>query len=148
MGDVPYQWIRSDLFMFHISSYGNEFKVTGSWWIACKNHHPLISAWYSILLAYWKKEKTLVDYFLLHKLLRALVDEHSQYKDMIDDMLYYETGSTHLLRKQMNNCYNEMVWNKIKNTCPVQKLTYKRDIQCNKKVNSFYDYCLSISTFD
>lgn len=146
MGNVPYQWIKSELFMFHISSYGNEFKVTGSWWITCKDHHPLITAWYSILLEYWKNENTLVDYFLLHKLLRALVDEHSQYKDMIDNMFYFETGPTHLLRKQMDNQYNETVWNKIKETCPIQKLTYKRENTHDKTDNSFYAYCCNLST--
>lgn len=138
MGKIPDAWYKKGFFMFDISDKANEFKLLGSWWIACEPGNKLIREIRDCLFKYWSQENVLCDYFLFHKLLTKLIRTDENNYAIYANKSYFETGHTHVLRKYFKCNYDSSTWNEITRLCPVQKLSWK--VNYTRVKGSFYDY--------
>ena len=86
---------------------------------------------------YWKNHSILIDYFLIDYMISIGYNEISDIKNQIDKN-QYNNEDVNLLMENINNIYDDKLYKKIIRDNPIQKLSYKRDIE--KKGNTFYDY--------
>ena len=86
---------------------------------------------------YWKNNSILIDYFLIDYMISIGYNEISDIKNQIDKN-QYNNEDVNLLMENINNIYDDKLYKKIIRDNPIQKLSYKRNIE--KKSNTFYDY--------
>ena len=94
---VP-QWIEeADVFIFRDGPRFTPQKFIQSCFMRAKKGHPLYKAWLDFLSEYWLHEDTTIDYFLLHFMLRFLVDNNKEVNRLFYEMPQVPQTPTHLL---------------------------------------------------
>lgn len=123
-GEVP-DYMTKEFFVFKQSPQLRECHSYGNWWIAAPAGCELIMDQMSYLLGYWKNEDTLMEYCLFHVIFRKIIDNNSQYKQMIDGIPTRITDQTHALLKNYDREYDDKTWECMKQLSPVFKCSYK-----------------------
>lgn len=138
MGDVPGFMTSNPLFSFNVSKYGREFKLSCSWWLAAKERQPVIVEVRNVLYEYWKHENALIDYFLLHKIFKKVIERKNDYVATWNNKPYIEVGHSHILANYLNDQFDNNKLNEIKKLSVVQKLSYK--VKLTDHPNTFFNY--------
>lgn len=123
---VPDWIINSDLFMFAAGDKITPTTLVQSCFIRAKKNHPLLKAWRDIIFEYWKTENQLIDYFLLHYLLRYLVENNSSASELFNKIPYVEQDPTHVLwYKYRDHTYSEKLFFEATKDTFFQKTNFK-----------------------
>ena len=138
MDAVPHFMTSNSLFCFNVSKYGLEFKLGGSWWMAAEEKQPIIVETRNVLYEYWKHENLLIDYFLLHKIFKKIIERKNEYLVIWNNKPYIEVGHTHILHAYLNKPFDLNKLNEIKSLSVVQKLTHKMEFA--DQPNTFFNY--------
>ena len=131
--ELPKYFYDSELFMFadHVA---NEIPNIQSSYISAYSGSKILLLTQKYLYTYWQKENYLLNYSLFH-LFFQLAEE--RYPDEWNKVYKYPNHSTHILRKSILKPFDKKEYKHIKDVCPIQKLTYKKDYTNIK--NTFYE---------
>lgn len=139
---TPPNIATADFFAFSVpndSFYAN-FHLTSSWYMQAIPNHVIIKNLKNALFNYWQQENTLIDYFLLHLLLKGLVDNHPLLDNMWKNTPQLSNKAPHVLQFKLLDTYNQAILNEIKHNTTIHKLTYK--ISPNKDHNTYLNVLL------
>lgn len=140
---VPSKIMDANFFAFAVpndSAYTN-YHLTSSWFIHAKPNHLIIKSLKHALFNYWKNENILINYFLLHLLLRGLVDSNPKLNELWKTTPLIFNKAPHELQFNLLNTFNQNKLDDIKKNSTIHKLTYKIDIAENH--NTFLNALLN-----
>lgn len=97
-----------------------------SCFIRAKKGSFLCDAWYQLCVEYWKKEIKKLDYFQLHLMFKALVENERTAKDLFEQMPHIaEDDIQQLIGNKLLEKFDPNEWSRIKEVSFFQKTTYK-----------------------
>ena len=112
------------------------------------NKHAIIKTNNKILMAtrylcyeYWKRNDSMVDYFLLHNFMSIVLEYYSEdWKKIIPK----DNATPHELLLRLFEEYDERIWNAIKGQASFHKLSYKFDVEYIYIKNTYYEVIFKI----
>lgn len=126
---IPVEIGSSSFFAFEVpqESYYTDFHLTSSWFIHAKPNHLLLKALKQALFNYWQSEQELIDYFLLHLLLKGIVDHNPELHRLWSNTPHISNKEPHALQFCLLETFDQVKFNEITSHCAIHKLTYKID---------------------
>lgn len=136
--NYPAYMFDSDLFMFQNLKPGLDGHSTriSSWFMTATTNHPILLLTRALLYHYWEKNNDLVDYFLLHDFLELAIET---YPKEWNKVVPFSNSTPHILLLRLFEDYDENIWNALKDTCSIHKLTYKFDKEKELLKGSYYE---------
>lgn len=137
-GYIPTEILDSDLFMFQElkpGSDGHSLPIS-SWFIVSKPNHPILLATRALLYEYWKRNRSLIDYFLLHHFINISKEYFEQLWKKVPK---YSNSLPHLLQLELFEEYSETRLQEIYRLTSIHKLSYKFTEKDILKENTFFD---------
>lgn len=137
--DFPKSFFDSEIFFYQKIKPGSNGDGLGvsSWFIHAKPEQEIIMNTREMLLEYWKKNKTLKDYFLFHYFLSISRDYYESSNRQVPK---FSNSSPHLLLLELNDKYEENRFNDICKMTSIHKLSYK---DLPKQGDTMYDYIIN-----
>ena len=134
--DIPEYFFDSDLF-FQSLKPGRDGKATycSSWLMNAKTNNKVLMATRELCYEYWRRNKKMDDYFLLHDFLAIVLDK---YEDEWKKIIPRDNATPHILLLRLFDEYDERLWTAIRNQTPFHKLSYKFDPQQTNKDGTYY----------
>lgn len=141
---VP-QWIEeSDLFIYACGDVITPHKLIQSCFMRARQGHPLMGALREFLYEYWRNEKKLADYFLLHYMFRFLVENNQEAARLFGEMPVVHQDPTHVLwHKNRDKPYSDALYLESTQGTFFQKTTFKCKSAVNPKPGSVADYIIN-----
>lgn len=99
--------------------------LMSSWLLSAQPGHPLVTAWREALYAYWRENRTLIDYFLIHHMFEALITLDSEFRKTWEAAPYLSSYVAHTLQNVLSEPFSAERFAEIRAATPVHKLTYK-----------------------
>ena len=121
-GPMPVDIAASPFFAFTRPS---DPMLLASWFIRSSAGHPLAVCCRDVLLAYWSREESLCDYFLVHHVFEALVTYHSSLRRLWTSTPCYPFEPPHILQSMLMNDYEAGPVAEVLKQMWIHKLTYK-----------------------
>jgi hypothetical protein len=121
-GPVPVDLAESPFFAFTRPS---DPMLLASWFIRSSAGHPLAVCCRDVMVAYWSREESLCDYFLVHHVFEALVTYHSSLRKLWTSTPCYSFEPPHLLQRMLLNDYEAEPVAEVLKQIWIHKLTYK-----------------------
>ena len=139
--NIPDYFFDSNLFFFQSLKPGRDGKALyiSSWLMSAKTNNKVLMATKELCYAYWKRERVIKDYFLLHSFFSIVLD---RYKDEWDKVVPRDNAAPHILLLRLFEKYDEKTWNVIKEQTPFHKLSYKFDMDKKSLANTYYQNVL------
>ena len=138
--DYNKEFYDKPLFVFKNMLKEDKSMVCSSWFITSESNNPIISLTRDLLFEYWKKQKVLVNYFLVHIFFTIATEK---YPKIWKDVHTYSNVSPHILQFEMLDSYNNERWEEIKEISSIHKLTQKINEKDNKK-DSYFNYIIKM----
>lgn len=137
-GEIPQYVIDSDLFFFRTLKPGLNGHSAGlsSWFISAKTNSKILIAVKEMMYEYWKNNKHLIEYFLLHNFLQLALDKFPEEEFK---MVKSSNCTPHILQLDFFRPYNKGLYDSMKEQSFVHKLSYKFDEDDMNKKGSYYD---------
>lgn len=128
-GSMPEYVTSSNLFMFRGSWLQPGQTVASNWFLASAPQHPIMCNMQNLLIAYWQNETYLRDYYIFHILLKILVEQHEQSRNLFQSMTYQQNVDVHtLMFRAASEPYSEQLKKDIQLHSTIHKLSYKNGI--------------------
>lgn len=136
--DIPEYMTDSDLFFFQCLKPGRDghSHITSSWLISAKTNNKILSATRELCYEYWKKNNSLIDYFLLHDFIAMVLEFYP--KDWLN-IVPRDNAAPHILYLRLFEQYDENIWQSIQAQTPFHKLSYKFQQGQEKIPGTYYD---------
>lgn len=125
-GKIPRMYLDGNIFVFRWSLLDQSVLQMSSWWMQAVKGEKIISDVRKMLFSYWKQEKDLKNYFLLHIIFSKIINEDSFNNATFRNIPYVCNSVPHILSRKLEFEYNETEWNEINKMSKIHKLTYKR----------------------
>lgn len=137
---VP-DWIEeAELFIY---LEGNEITpgtLIQSCFMRARKGHPLMKAWLDFIYRYWEEEDKLIHYFLLHYMLRYMVENNPKIKRLFEEMPQVEQTPTHILwYLHEGKMYSDELYKRDTEGSFFQKTTFKGKNSRNPKEGTVAD---------
>ena len=141
-GEIPGYIQDSDLFIYQNLKPGRDGDAVAlsSWFIAAKTNNKVLMATQKLMYEYWKKNNTLIDYFLIHNFLRMSLE---RFPDEEDKLIKFPNSTPHILLLDMFKPFDRNKWDVIKSMTPIHKLAYKRTEEEMSRKGTYYDYIIN-----
>ena len=141
---VP-QWIEdSDLFIFTCGDIITPHKLIQSCFMRSVKGHPLMGALRALIYEYWRQENKLIDYFLLHYMLRFIVENNQEAYRLFYSMPQITHDPTHVLwHKHKDDPYSDRLYLDSTKDAFFQKTTFKCKSAREPKPGSVADYIIN-----
>lgn len=138
-GRVPDYIDNADLFVYKMDFWNNGTLIMGSWLMEAKSNSPILELTRDLLYKYWKKEKWIKNYFLMHLCFSIAAE---RFKEEWEKVPFFTQIDNHILSFELFNKYEEKRMCDICTLTPFHKLTYKLSIP--KKIqDTFYSHIMS-----
>ena len=134
---IPEFMVSGNIFMFKWSLLDESVLQISSWWIYALKKEKIITDVKNMLLAYWKEEKCLRHYFLLHIIFSKVINIDSFNRSTFRGITYACNSVPHILSRKMEFEFDQKEWDIIKSMTAVHKLSYKRNY-LQGDIYSFY----------
>ncbi|MBR4629676.1 MAG: capsular polysaccharide synthesis protein [Treponema sp.] len=141
--NVPNYIADSELFAYkNINLTRNDINpiVASSWLLRAEKSEKIIGKTHELLFEYWKKEKTLANYYLVH-IFFALATE--VYPDEWKNVPSFPNTSPHVLQFEFFESYKQGRFSQIEGMSDFHKLNWKAK-KPDGVQNTNYDYVLSL----
>lgn len=139
--EIPDYYFNSDLFVYQSLKPGRDgqAQLISSWLMSARTNNKILMMTRYLCYEYWKKNNSMVDYFLLHDFMSiALENNLMEWENIIPR----DNATPHILLLRLFDKYDDEMWNAIKNQTPFHKLTYKFDENQKKLPNTFYQHLM------
>ena len=136
-GDIPNSILNSDLFVYQAQKPGADGHATimSSWCMYAKTNNKILIATRKLLYDYWKKNKKMADYFLLHQFFTIVCN---QYPEEAKKIPPFCNSVPHILLLHLFDKFDEQYWEDLKQMTCFHKLSYKLNKEDCEKENTFY----------
>lgn len=141
-GEIPKSILKSDFFLFRPQKPGADGKAItmSSWLMWAKTNNRILMATQAMLYAYWQKNETLCDYFLLHHFMSIAMDYYEEESKKIPPFC---NSVPHILLLHLFDRYDEQYWNDLKQMTCFHKLSYKLDDEKCSMADTYYDVIIN-----
>lgn len=122
---IPTYMLESNLFIFQTLKPGldgNPLRVS-TCFIHAKSHQRILELTEFLLLKYWKKNNSLIDYFLIHDFLEIAIET---FPDDWDNVYPVSNEEPHILLLRFEKKYDDQFWMDMSRSIPFHKLSYKK----------------------
>lgn len=124
-GKIP-EYMLSDMFFFKLESIlTNPVIKMSSWWLAADSQNRIIHATRHMMQSYWEYESKLRNYFLLHIIMSKIIDEDQECQDIFRNIPFFGSRNAQTMVGKLNARYDKKDWLIMRDSCFIQKLTYK-----------------------
>lgn len=136
--NIPSYILDSDLFFYQILKPGldGHSLMISSWLITSCTNNKVLLVTRELLYEYWKKEKSMKDYFLLHMFMSIVLERYPEEYNKVFKMC---NSIPHILLLSLFNKYDESYYSEIKKLSNFHKLNYKRKEEEFNMKNTYYD---------
>lgn len=136
--EIPDFYFDSDLFIFQNLKPGRDghSHMTSSWLMSAKSNNKLLMAIRYLCYEYWKENKEMLDYFLLHDFISIVLE---YYPEEWNKIIPRDNATPHVLLLRLFEQYDERMWAAIKQQVPFHKMTYKFKEEQTKIGDTYYD---------
>ncbi len=136
--NIPPYFFDSDLFFFQCLKPGRDghSHINSSWLISAKSNNKILMACRYLCYEYWKKNNSLIDYFLLHDFMAIVLEYYPQ--DWLR-VVPRDNATPHILLLKLFEQYDDKMWSYIKQQTPFHKLTYKFEPEKVNLKSTYYD---------
>lgn len=124
---VPRHIEECDFFMFSkvlLPEWSSPIKGS-NWFIHSKQGNQILHSIRNFLFNYWRHKDFLVNYYIFHIALAAIIDNDSECNRMWSAMPYICNMNPHVLQYSLANEYKAEIYDSILQQCFIHKLTYK-----------------------
>ena len=134
---IPDYLLDSELFFFQNLKPGLDGHATclSSWLMTACAHHPILELTRALLWEYWRTNKQLMHYFLLHFLFQLAIEA---YPEEWSKVVPFSNSTPHILLLRLFEPYDQTIWDAVKEMTPFHKLTYKFDPQQTQLADTYY----------
>lgn len=141
---VP-QWIEdADIFIYRTGDVITPHRLIQSCFMRARKGHPLFGAWRKFIFEYWKNENKLVDYFLLHFMLRFIVENNEKASEYFYNMPQLSQDPTHVLwHLHKDDKFTEELYIDSTKDTFFQKTTFKHKSAHNPKPGTVADFIIN-----
>lgn len=135
--NIPQYMLDSDLFFFQKLKPGRDGHsiYNSSWLMSARTNNKLLMATRELCYAYWKKHKSMCNYFLLHDFMAIVLD---RYKEDWNRIVPRDNAASHILLLRLFDQYDDQIWESVKAQTPFHKLTYKFDVNQTQIKGTYY----------
>lgn len=141
---IPEQIEKCDFFMYSSGDNITPSTLIQSCFIKANQYHPLLKFLRDFVIQYWKKENSLIDYFLLHYMLRFIIENNNEAAEIFNNMPKINQDPTHLLWHQFRDeVFSNALYEKATKDTFFQKTNFKCNSAVNPRPNSVADYILN-----
>jgi hypothetical protein len=141
---IPVELLSEPLFFFRGSF--DEIAPVSNWFIIANTRgNPLLFKQLCLLYEFWRVKNTLIDYFIFHYFLWAIIQNDPQCARIFANMAYRNSQDPHYLQKELLFSYfDEEKWRKVESVSFCHKLTYKVPGKISGKISelTFYQYLI------
>ena len=139
--DIPDYFFDSDLFLYQSLKPGRDGQALyiSSWLICAKTNNRILMAARELCYEYWKKNKDLVDYFLVHHFISIALDF---YEEDWHNIMPSDNSIPHILLLRLFDKFDEEKWKHITSVTNFHKLTYKFDESQTYIEDTFYKHIM------
>lgn len=136
-GVIPKSILNSDLFVYQAQKPGADGHATimSSWCMYAKSNNIILIATRELLYDYWKKNKKMDDYFLLHQFFTIACN---QYPEEAKKIPPFCNSVPHILLLHLFDEYDGQYWEDLKRMTCFHKLSYKLDEEKVEKNGTYY----------
>ncbi len=138
-GAIPEKITKQKLFMFSIlrGTRHSRQSLTANWFIHAKKGNAIIKDIINLNFEYWKKENTLLHYFINYFFFTLAVRNDKEAAEIFNKMPYYPERLT--LYPKLKEPYNSNLFKDLikKDDFPIHKITYKLK---HKYPGSLFEY--------
>lgn len=140
--NIPEYMLDSDLFLFQELKPGLDGHCTriSSWFMTSCTNHPILLLTKDMLYDYWKVNRKMIDYFLLHDFFELAIEAYPKEWDVV---IPFSNCAPHILLLRLFEAYDEQTWKAIKIQTPIHKMTYKFDEKQSKLKGTYFDMIFS-----
>lgn len=131
--NVPDYFFNSELFMFYHGERNTCLDFL-NYYISAYSNHPVLLTTMEFHEKLYKNSNHEIDYL---QMCLALGIGCEIYKEAFDKMPKFSDVQVHNLVKELNTPYDPVKYRRIMDMCPVQKLSYKRNVEDTS--GTFYD---------
>lgn len=134
---IPNYFFDSELFFFQSLKPGRDghCQYISSWLMSAKSHNKLLMATLALCYEYWRKNKSMDDYFLLHDFLSIVLD---YYPEEWKSVIPRDNAAPHVLLLRLFDKYDQRLWEVAKAQTPFHKMTYKFKEKDTKLQDTYY----------
>lgn len=122
-------WVeKEDFFLFMTEKlYGSPYSFIQSCFIRARKGDYLLAAWRKIVFDYWERQNHHMDYFHVHLMFKALVENDERAREHFSRMPKVGQDATHILgcAYGIDQPYDELQFRKDTAGAFFQKLTYR-----------------------
>lgn len=140
-GDIPKYMLDDEFFIFQKVKPGSDGSAINmsSWFMSAWSNQKFLLATRELLYAYWRKNNSLIDYFLLHLFMMIVKD---YYKEEWKQIIPFPNSLPHVLQLMQFEKFDSRRWDAACKASPFHKLTYKVHEEDTKKEGTFYKYIM------
>lgn len=143
-GNIPAYMLDSDLFMFQNLKPGLDGHPTSvsNWFITACTNQPLLLLTQALLYDYWKKNDSLVDYFIFHDFFQFAIEA---FPEEWNRVIPFPNSTPHVLLLRLFEPYDQQTWDAVRQMTPFHKLTYKFQDADTLLKNTYYSQLFAVS---
>ncbi len=123
-----------------LENLGGVHPTGSNWFLHASSGNVIINTIRYFLEEYWKDEDKAIDYFIFHYFLTFAILNNDKCRECYSGMIKINNYYPHLLQHLLNDNFNLLLFDEIKKTSSIHKLTYK--LKKEIKPNSFVEYIL------
>ena len=136
--NIPVSVLKSDLFVFQAQKPGADGHATlmSSWLMYARPSNTILQATRMLLYEYWKRNKQLVEYFLIHYFFTMAC---SRFPEEAAKIPPFCNSVPHVLQLHLFSEYDADLYEDLKKMTCFHKLSYKFSEEDMAKKGTFYD---------
>lgn len=141
--NIPDYMLNSDFFVFQNLKPGSNGSVNtiSSWFMTSSSNNCIILCTRELLRAYWKKNNSLINYFLIHHFVCMSINK---YKAEFEKMtIAFPNSLPHVLLLMLFEPFNQQKWDAAVSACPFHKLAYKRSKEEMEREGTYYKHIMA-----
>ena len=141
---IPTGILESEFFCYRATMTALSKIKASSWFIVSKPNNLILCHVRDMLFAYWKKENSLVNYYVFHLCFAIVINKNAECRKIWSKVPSYANYKNHLLQSELLKPFNREIFENICKETTVHKLTYKLQFSENKEIEgSFYDFLIN-----
>ena len=135
----PEYALNTPLFMFKTDERNDPGIAAQSWFISAEKNERILTMTRDLLYEYWKKNNSMIHYFLIYFFLKIASEKYSEEWTAIP---WFPDLPPHIMQRELNKPFSETRWKQLCRMSDIHKLSYKIDV--DKSKDTLYRHLLSI----
>lgn len=140
--NIPCYMLDDDFFVFQNLRPGDNGSVMNfsSWLMTSCSNNKILLAVRELLYAYWEKNCSMIDYFLIHHFVMIVA---KYYRDEWKKIVQFPNSLPHVLLLMLFEPFNQKKWDAVVAACPFHKLAYKRSKEEMDMEGTYYKHIMN-----